>query len=263
MRYYTREEGEIGGNTTIVLTGHAFLRRDGVLGDLLELDHRQHADRGRARRGRVMTSVAIACLCPPQGDEVRHPGGDTVTLREQARLRGGARGAQPVIHAKTNDPGMSVAEVQAMLTELYLLSGIEAWSVVDERGKPIEPTTARHPRDPAAELEAAMTVADAADERYAEAVMTPLLARASSSSPPTPDDSIDISDDWLIARAPEAVEAILDLHYPDGRHRDDFTVARWRLQVIAERGYGRLVGEHNAMEAARLAQLERVTHGRR
>jgi len=24
MRYYTRAEGEIGGNTTVVLTGHAF-----------------------------------------------------------------------------------------------------------------------------------------------------------------------------------------------------------------------------------------------
>jgi hypothetical protein len=24
MRYYTRTEGEIGGNTTVVLTGHAF-----------------------------------------------------------------------------------------------------------------------------------------------------------------------------------------------------------------------------------------------
>jgi hypothetical protein len=24
MRYYTREEGDIGGNTTVVLTGHAF-----------------------------------------------------------------------------------------------------------------------------------------------------------------------------------------------------------------------------------------------
>ena len=24
MRYYTREEGELGGNTTVVLTAHAF-----------------------------------------------------------------------------------------------------------------------------------------------------------------------------------------------------------------------------------------------
>ena len=24
MRYYTREEGDIGGNTTVILTGHAF-----------------------------------------------------------------------------------------------------------------------------------------------------------------------------------------------------------------------------------------------
>ena len=38
--------------------------------------------------------------------------------------------------------------------------------------------------------------------------------------------------------SPEAVEAILDFHYPDGRHRDDYGVARWRLQVLADRQVG-------------------------
>ena len=28
MRYYTREEGEVGGNTIVVLTGHAFYDPD-------------------------------------------------------------------------------------------------------------------------------------------------------------------------------------------------------------------------------------------
>jgi len=32
MRYYTREEGEIGGNTTVVLTGHAFYDPTGLAG---------------------------------------------------------------------------------------------------------------------------------------------------------------------------------------------------------------------------------------
>ena len=32
MRYYTREEGEIGGNTTIVLTAHAFYDPDDLAG---------------------------------------------------------------------------------------------------------------------------------------------------------------------------------------------------------------------------------------
>ena len=34
MRYYTREEGEVGGNTAIVLTGHAFYDPDGFGGVL-------------------------------------------------------------------------------------------------------------------------------------------------------------------------------------------------------------------------------------
>jgi hypothetical protein len=32
MRYYTREESEIGGNTTVVLTGHAFYDPDDLEG---------------------------------------------------------------------------------------------------------------------------------------------------------------------------------------------------------------------------------------
>jgi hypothetical protein len=72
------------------------------------------------------------------------------------------------------------------------------------------------------------------------------------------DQAIDISDEWIAAEAPEAIEAILDLHYPDGRHRDDFEVARWRLQLIAELGVGRLVRQQQAGEDNNVRKLRSV-----
>jgi len=36
---------------------------------------------------------------------------------------------------------------------------------------------------------------------------------------------------------------ILDYYYPDGRHRDDHRIARWRLQFLAEHGVGRLMAD--------------------
>jgi hypothetical protein len=129
--------------------------------------------------------VAIPCICAPDGS--RHPSGDTVTLRDKLDFTSSLAARNTIIHAKTNDPGMSVGEVQALLTELYLLSGIESWTVRDEKGKPLEPTRTNIRDILFANIEAAMLVADAADEQYAEAVMLPLLAKASTSSPPTPE----------------------------------------------------------------------------
>ena len=64
--------------------------------------------------------VAIPCICLPDG--TRHPSGDTVELREKLDFTAALAARNTIIHAKTNDPGMSIAEVQALLTELYLLS---------------------------------------------------------------------------------------------------------------------------------------------
>src|SRR5688572_6057575 len=129
--------------------------------------------------------VTIPCLCPPDG--VRHPSGDTVQLREKLDFTAALAARNTIIHAKTNDPGMSIAEVQALLTELYLLSGIESWSVKDEKGKALEPNRTAIREHLLTNIGAAVLVADAADELYAEAVMLPLLEKASTSSPPTPE----------------------------------------------------------------------------
>lgn len=60
---------------------------------------------------------------------------------------------------------------------------------------------------------------------------------------------------------PEAVEAIIDYHYPDGRHRDDFAVARWRLQVIAEAGFGWRVRSQQEDEERAMRNLRVAARG--
>ena len=76
------------------------------------------------------------------------------------------------------------------------------------------------------------------------------------------DRRVDVSDDWLGTATPQALEAILDYHYPDGRHRGDFGIARWRLQVIAEMEVGSRVREAQLMEDAQVTRLRRA-HGDR
>lgn len=131
--------------------------------------------------------ATIECVCPPKPDgSVRHPNGDTVNLRETLDFRSALTARNTVILIKQEDPDASAAEILASLTEVYLLVGVKSWTLTDARGKAIEPnrTTIRefiaeHPQE-------AMEVGDAADMLYSEAVITPLVARASSSSPPTP-----------------------------------------------------------------------------
>ena len=77
------------------------------------------------------------------------------------------------------------------------------------------------------------------------------------------DGRIDVSADGLYELAPDALLAILDYHYPDGRHRDDWTAARWRLQLIAETGVGSLMRQAARADEARLGRLRKVAHGTR
>lgn len=131
--------------------------------------------------------TTIPCVCPPRADgAVRHPDGDTVTLRERLDFRAALTARNTMVLLKTEDPDASAAEVLAVLTETYLLLGITGWSLVDAKNKPVEVSRAAI-RDLLAEHpDEAMTLGDAADGLYSEAVILPLLARAQNSSPPMP-----------------------------------------------------------------------------
>lgn len=129
--------------------------------------------------------VQIPCICPPKGDEVRHPSGDTVTLKDTLGFADMQTLRYAVKVVKTSDQRASVAQILAVMSEHYIIVGVSAWSVVDERGKPVEPTPDELRDRLMSHMDAVIAVSDAADDLYL-AVMLPLLQRASTSSPPTP-----------------------------------------------------------------------------
>src|SRR6185369_17550576 len=75
--------------------------------------------------------VTIACICP----ESPHTE-DTVTLRDTLSFRQGKR-IQYEIALLEDEQRADIAFVLALLTESYILAGIEAWTLTDEKGKPV------------------------------------------------------------------------------------------------------------------------------
>ena len=76
------------------------------------------------------------------------------------------------------------------------------------------------------------------------------------------DERLDVSDAAWSEAPTEALQAILDYAYPDGLHRGDFVTARWRLQFLAELGFGRLVRRHQIGQDHEVDQLRRAINGR-
>ena len=133
--------------------------------------------------------VTIACPCPPTAaGGTRHPDGDTVVLRDRLDFRA-ATTVRKAIGLVSEDGPADAAEILAVMTEWYCVLGIEAWTLVDAKGKPV-PVSRSTIRELLLESESAQeqasVIADAADGLYMAAVLLPLLGRASNSSPPTP-----------------------------------------------------------------------------
>lgn len=127
--------------------------------------------------------VQVRCLCPPDG--TRHEA-DTVTLKDTLSFHEALSIRNDAGLVRLNDPSATEGEILATLTESYVLFGVESWSLLDEKRKPLPPSKANIRAYLLTDTEAAMVVADVADGLYAEKVVLPLLMRASSSSPPTP-----------------------------------------------------------------------------
>ncbi len=134
--------------------------------------------------------VQIECLCPPKADgEPRHPF-DTVTLRETLDFRQATAVRNGISFAKLEDPDLGSADIMAILTEGYILNGVEAWTIqgLDDKGRPFAmPVTKPNIRelllsDPLR----AEDIGDAADELYGKAILLPLVKRALASSAPSP-----------------------------------------------------------------------------
>jgi hypothetical protein len=130
--------------------------------------------------------ATIDCICPARPDGTpRHAHGDTVTLRPSLDFVGLAR-ARNVVLAMRVEADANAPEIQAAVTEAYLLQGITAWTVVDADGDAVPPTKDAIRGYLLARPSAAIVVGD---ELYSAALMDaldPLVKAASSSSPATP-----------------------------------------------------------------------------
>ena len=124
--------------------------------------------------------AVIPCVCP----DARHET-DTITFRERLDFRSGLAIRKQLGLEKGDDPGMGAGEVLAILTESYLVYGIESWTLTDERGKPLDADRTNIRRFLEEHPEEATAAGDVADELYSEQVLLPLLQKASNSSRPS------------------------------------------------------------------------------
>lgn len=56
---------------------------------------------------------------------------------------------------------------------------------------------------------------------------------------------------------------MLDYHFPDGRHRDDLQLARWRLQLLGELGVGWKIRDNENQAKQQVAANRRALSGPR
>lgn len=120
--------------------------------------------------------VSIECRCP--GDH----GQDTITFYDRLDFHRATTIGKALAFIENDDPVTRPAEVLAVLTEYYLLYGIESWTLVgpDRKKLAVNPAAIRsqlleHPD--------IGLLADAADEQYQEQILLPLVKRAARSSP--------------------------------------------------------------------------------
>jgi hypothetical protein len=127
-----------------------------------------------------VSSVEVDCLCPNRPHEK-----DTITLRETLDFRSAMTLRKAVILLKEADPDADTADILAAMTDRYVVLGVESWTLVDEKRKPIEVTRAAIREHLLSNQMAATLVGDAADAQYGE-VMLPLILTAFQSSADTP-----------------------------------------------------------------------------
>ena len=125
--------------------------------------------------------VVVACPCPGTPHE-----SDTVDLREKLGLSAGIAVQRLVIEANQAGTGLGAAELTGLLSEGYLLYGVESWSFVGDQGHPVPVTKDTIRSVLLSDFTLAAPVAEAADDLYMAAVILPLVKRAGSSSPTTP-----------------------------------------------------------------------------
>lgn len=135
----------------------------------------------------MTVKVQTPCTCPPKANgEPRHER-DTFVFRDRLDFRSGMVIRKSITVLRAEDPDAGSAEVLAALAEHYLVEGIESWSRVDEKGKPLEAdkTAIRRFLNEHDEIVFDHLV-DEADALYYEQVLAPLVRKAQALSQPSP-----------------------------------------------------------------------------
>jgi len=130
--------------------------------------------------------VTVPCICPPLEDVRRHPDGDTIGLVDTLDFFRATAIRKSLAFINSDDPEARAVEVLARLSLAYVMFGIDRWTVVDAKGKAVPVSHAAIRSSLLANDTAASIVVEAADELYQQAVLLPLMAGASTSSPPMP-----------------------------------------------------------------------------
>jgi hypothetical protein len=134
--------------------------------------------------------VAIACPCPPKADgEPRHER-DTVVFRDRFDYHAGTTTRMAVAILRESDPDVSFVEVLATLREHYLLFGIAAWTLVDDKNKSVPVTKGAIRQFMEDHPDIAEEIAETGEGLYSEQVILPLALRAKRSSPPSPTEAL-------------------------------------------------------------------------
>lgn len=127
------------------------------------------------------------CICP---DPTTHKElGDTVTLPAKPDLRMTLIANKAIRWLKTENPKADVPEILAALTETYVRHFVVGWSLLKRDGKklvPLELTAATIEAQLASAVDCAMLVAEAADDRFNDLILDPLVRAASTSLPASP-----------------------------------------------------------------------------
>ena len=126
--------------------------------------------------------VSIPCICP--GDEIRHPDGDTVTLKDRLAFDEAMACKQAIALIQGDDQSDVTARRLAALVKQYLFSGIERWTLMNGKAIPVSAGTINQYL--LTNFAVAEIVSEEAEALYNAQVLVPLVTRAATSSRPTP-----------------------------------------------------------------------------
>jgi hypothetical protein len=131
-------------------------------------------------------NVEIPCVCPSLSTGAPRHQVDIVTLRDKLGFLGGLAVRNTIIVTRQEDPEANLGKILASMSEVYVLEGIESWSIVDQRNKPVEVTPSNIRAFLDEHVDQAWLIADAAQNIYQEQVIDPLVRQGSKRSPLTP-----------------------------------------------------------------------------